>query len=95
MSVFRRSRVKVEAPTFEGMEYSRWRAGADSFGPVGRVLLTCESAVLGVLGFGALYGNAFLGTGVPLGFAIGFYMVIAIPVGAWMLRRVWKRTRIK
>ena len=93
MSVFRRSRVKMEAPTFEGMEYSRWRTGADSFGPVGRVLLTFEVAVLGVLGFGALYGD--LGAGVPLGFAIGFYMVIAISVGAWMLRRVRKRTWIK
>ena len=94
MSTYLRTQIAEKAPPVE-MTYSRWKAGPDSFGPIGRALLTLGVAVLFVLGFGVVYGNAFVGTGIPMWAAIAMYSVVGVPAAAWMLRRVWKRTRIK
>ena len=94
MSTYLRTQIAPKAPTIEA-SYSRWKAGPDSFGPVGRVLLTLCVAVLLVIGFGAVYGNAFVGTGIPMWAAIAMYSTVGVPAALWMLGRVWKRTRIR
>lgn len=67
--------------------YSRWEGGPLSFGPGGRIALT----VLIVVG-------AFIGSGLfaPWGspFAI-VYWPIACAYCAFLLRAVWRRTRVR
>jgi hypothetical protein len=80
----------------QATEFSRWRKGPTSFGPVGRVLLTLGVLVLLVVGYPLLRGLmvASVGFDVPgTGFVI-MYVCVAIPSGAYLLNRVWKRDRI-
>ena len=84
--------VRIEQAT----EFSRWRKGPTSFGPVGRVLLTFGVFVLRVVGYPLLRGLmvASVGFDVPgTGFVI-MYVCVAIPSGVYLLNRVWKRDRI-
>jgi hypothetical protein len=77
-------------------EFSRWRGGVTSFGPVGRTLLTIGVLLLLAIGYPILRGLIFSfgGMDVPgLGFLI-MYAVVAIPSGIYLLSRVWKRERI-
>jgi hypothetical protein len=60
--------------------FSRWRGGATSMGPFGRVAWTVFMLAFGVL---------FLWSGNP--FAIGPWWLIAMPL---VLRSVWARKRI-
>jgi hypothetical protein len=80
----------------QGTEFSRWRKGPTSFGPIGRLLLTLGVLVLLVVGYPLLRGLmvASVGFDVPgTGFVI-MYVCVAIPSGAYLLSRVWKRERI-
>jgi hypothetical protein len=80
----------------QATEFSRWRKGPTSFGLVGRVLLTVGVLVLLVVGYPLLRGLmvASVGFDVPgTGFVI-MYVCVAIPGGAYLLNRVWKRDRI-
>jgi hypothetical protein len=85
-----RSDVKI-AP-----EFSRWRGGATSFGPIGRSLLTLGVLLLLVVGYPVLRGLVFtvLGVDVPGGGFVLMYVCVAIPSGAYLLSRVWKRERV-
>ena len=77
-------------------EFSRWRGGATSFGPVGRTLLTIGVLLLLAIGYPILRGLIFSlgGMDVPgLGFLL-MYAVVAIPCGLYLLSRVWKRERV-
>ena len=77
-------------------EFSRWRKGPTSFGLPGRVSLTLAVLVLLVVGYPMLRGLmvASVGFDVPgSGFVI-MYVCVAIPGGAYLLSRVWKRDRI-
>lgn len=63
-------------------EFSRWRGGATSFGPVGRIL--CTVLLLGV------------DAAMLLGFSVGFlataaWLVVTPPI----LASIWKRARIR
>ena len=85
-----RAEIKV-AP-----EFSRWRGGATSFGPVGRVLMTLGVFVLLVVGYPVLRGLVFTVVGIDVpgsGFVL-MYVCVAIPSGAYLLSRVWKRERV-
>ena len=76
--------------------FSRWRGGATSFGPIGRLLLTLAVFVLLVVGYPILRGLVFAvgGMDIPgMGFII-MYLFVAVPGGAYLLSRVWKRERI-
>jgi hypothetical protein len=77
-------------------EFSRWRGGATSFGPIGRILLTVGVFLLLAIGYPLLRGLVFSlgGMDVPgLGFVL-LYAVVAIPAGIYLLSRVWKRERV-
>jgi hypothetical protein len=77
-------------------EFSRWRGGATSFGPVGRVLLTVGVLLLLVVGYPVLRGLVFTVVGIDVpgsGFVV-MYVCVAIPAGAYLLSRVWKRERV-
>jgi hypothetical protein len=77
--------------------YSRWKGDDNTFGPAGRIIMT----VLLVIG---LFAGYFLFTGgitnigpfkFPVLGSIIVYAVIAIGVGAWALKTIWKRARVK
>jgi hypothetical protein len=77
-------------------EFSRWRGGATSFGPIGRALLTLGVIVLLIVGYPILRGLIFtvIGMDVPGNGLIVLYAAAAIPGAAYLLARVWKRERI-
>lgn len=91
--------VRTGAPTARietHTEFSRWRGGATSFGPVGRILLTIGVLILLAVGYPILRGLifAFGGVDVPgAGFMV-MYAVVAVPAGFYLLSRVWKRERV-
>jgi len=97
MSVFRRSRMNVEAPSLEGMEYSRWKGGPTSFGPVGRSLLTVGLCIGVFVGYFIAQGGMVVTVGVEIPAPLSYvmYAVIAIPLAVWGLKTIWKRARIK
>jgi hypothetical protein len=76
--------------------FSRWRGGATSFGPVGRILLTLGVIAMLIVGYPLLRGLIFsiIGLDVPGAGLIVLYVCAALPAGAYMLNRVWKRERI-
>jgi hypothetical protein len=78
-------------------EFSRWRGGATSFGPVGRVLLTLGVIVMLIVGYPLLRGLIYAvgGMDIPGVGLIVLYACVALPGGAYMLNRVWKPERIK
>jgi hypothetical protein len=77
-------------------EFSRWRGGATSFGPVGRVFLTLGAIALLIAGYPILRGLVFtvVGIDVPGSGFIVMYVCIAVPAGAYLFSRVWKRERV-
>jgi len=77
-------------------EFSRWRGGATSFGPVGRTLLTLGVIVMLIVGYPLLRGLIYTvgGVDIPSAGLIVLYACAALPGGAYMLNRVWKRERI-
>jgi len=91
--------VRTGAPTSRletHTEFSRWRGGVTSFGPVGRILLTIGVLLLLAIGYPILRGLVFTlgGMDVPgVGFMI-MYAVVAVPAGLYLLSRVWKRERV-
>lgn len=89
--------LRVRPPSVETPpEFSRWRGGPTSFGPVGRVLLTMTVLALLAIGYPMLRGLMVAGVGfdVPgIGFA-SMYAIVAVPAGTYMLLRVWKRERV-
>lgn len=72
--------VAAPEPVRAEPTYSRWRGGATSMGPIGRVLWTVFMVAVGLL---CLYSQN------P--FAIGPWWLIAMPL---VLRSVWARKRI-
>lgn len=77
-------------------EFSRWRGGTTSFGPIGRILLTVGVILLLLIGYPLLRGlvYSFAGMDIPgTGFVI-LYACAAIPCSIYMLSRVWKRERV-
>lgn len=77
-------------------EFSRWRGGATSFGPIGRVLLTLGVIVMLIVGYPLLRGLIFsiIGLDIPGFGLVVLYTCAALPAGAYVLNRVWKRERI-
>ena len=77
-------------------EFSRWRGGATSFGPAGRILLTVGVFMLLALGYPLLRGLIYSvgGVDVPGAGFMALYVLVAIPCGFFLLSRVWKRERV-
>ena len=74
------------APDEPTPQYSRWRAGPTTFGPVGRISITLVVAAVGVLVF-----FVFRIVDGPIVVAdVGIYGVGAF----FLLRHVWKRERV-
>jgi hypothetical protein len=66
--------------------YSRWKAGATTFGPVGKIFITG-----GLVGFGGLLFLAFRIVEGPMVIAdVGAYAIVA----GLLLRHVWRRVPI-
>ena len=90
-------RSNTVAPELKlSQEFSRWRAGATSFGPVGRSFLTVLVLLMLVVGYPLIRGLIMMvgGMDVPgLGFLL-MYLVVALPAGIYLLSRVWRRERI-
>jgi hypothetical protein len=83
-------------PLEQTHEFSRWRAGATSFGPIGRAVLTALVLVMLAVGYPLMRGLIMMvgGMDVPgAGFMI-MYLVVALPLGIYLLSRVWRRERI-
>jgi hypothetical protein len=76
--------------------FSRWRGGATSFGPVGRILLTLGVLVMLIVGYPLLRGLIYsiIGLDIPGVGLVVLYACAALPAGGYMLNRVWKRERI-
>lgn len=76
----------------EPVQYSRWRAGPTSFGPLGRSLLSIGVVVLGVLGYFALLGNIGITPSVTseLLYALGY-----TPIAVWLWFRIWRPQRVQ
>ena len=75
---------------------ARWRGGATSFGPIGRLLLTIAVFLLLVVGYPLLRGLVFAVGGMDIpgkGFII-MYLCVGVPSGVYLLSRVWKRERV-
>jgi hypothetical protein len=77
-------------------EFSRWRGGATSFGPIGRVMLTLGVIVMLIVGYPLLRGLIYAvgGMDIPGTGLVVLYACVALPGGAYMLNRVWKPERI-
>jgi hypothetical protein len=77
-------------------EFSRWRGGATSFGPLGRALLTLGVIVMLIVGYPLLRGLIYAigGMDIPGAGLVVLYACVALPGGAYMLNRVWKPERI-
>jgi hypothetical protein len=77
-------------------EFSRWRGGATSFGPLGRSLLTLGVIVMLIVGYPLLRGLIYAvgGMDIPGVGLVVLYACAAIPGGVYMLNRVWKPERI-
>ena len=77
-------------------EFSRWRGGATSFGPVGRILLTIGVLLLLAICYPLLRGLIFslVGMDVPGPGFMAMYVLVAVPSGFYLLSRVWKRERV-
>jgi len=68
--------------------YSRWHEGTTTFGPIGRSAITALIAAIGAV--------LWLSFGPPWSLSIGLELWIAyIGIGAWVLKDVWKRDRIR
>jgi hypothetical protein len=82
--------VKIEP------EFSRWRGGPTSFGPLGRILLTLGVLVMLIVGYPLLRGLIYsiIGLDIPGVGLVVLYACAALPAGGYMLNRVWKRERI-
>jgi hypothetical protein len=78
-------------------EFSRWRGGATSFGPVGRIMLTLGVIMMLIVGYPLLRGLIYAvgGIDIPGAGLVVLYTCVALPGGAYMLNRVWKPERIK
>jgi hypothetical protein len=77
-------------------EFSRWRGGPTTFGPVGRSFLTIGMLLVLVAGYPLLRGFilAMVGFDVPgTGFVI-MYVALAVPSGLYLGTRIWKRVRV-
>lgn len=96
MSGYLRANLKVEAPPID-MTYSRWKAGPESFGPVGRSFLTVLLIIGVFVGYFIAQGGVVVTVGmeVPAPASYFMYAVLAIPLAFWGLKTIWKRTRIK
>jgi hypothetical protein len=67
--------------------YSRWRAGATTFGPLGRVVIT-----VALVGFQAFWWKVVGAGGIE--FVLVSYLASTV-VSIWILTHVWKRDRVQ
>jgi hypothetical protein len=76
--------------------YSRWRGGATSFGPLGRIVMTIGVLLGLAIGYPLARGLIFATVGMDVpgtGFLL-MYAAIAAVAGAWLLSRVWRKARV-
>ena len=91
-------RSNIGQPDVKHMpEFSRWRGGATSFGPLGRFMLTLGVIVMLIVGYPLLRGLIYAvgGMDIPGKGLVIMYACVALPGGAYMLNRVWKPERIR
>jgi hypothetical protein len=82
--------------TYPAPEFSRWKGGHESFGPVGRIVLTIGLLIGLFIGYFIFYGGMVTTIGeIPVNGAIGMYSILAIFLGGWGLKTIWKRARIR
>ncbi len=90
-----RTQMRSSAPPVQPV-YSRWRAGPTSFGAFGRSVMTVLMILGLVAGYPMARGGMFAAAGVDIPgtpFLIG-YAAVAIPLGLFLLTRIWKRARV-
>jgi hypothetical protein len=78
-------------------EYSRWKGGPESFGPAGRIIMTSLLLMGLFVGYFFFQGGmvSFGGFALPLLGSIIMYGLLAAFIGAWALKSIWKRARVK
>lgn len=92
------SRARIPAPRDPAhvATYSRWKKGATSFGPVGRILLTILTLIGLVIGYPILRGLMLVAMGmdVPGSGFFAMYLSVAITGGLFILSKIWRPSRI-
>lgn len=76
--------------------FSRTKAGATSFGAVGRAIMTLLLLIAVPIGYPMTRGMAvaFVGLDIPgRGFMI-YYFIFVSPFVAYVLYRIWRRARV-
>jgi hypothetical protein len=95
-SLFTRTKSGPNTTPEHEVVYSRWKGGPESFGPIARVLLTIGLflglVVLYPIWYG-LIGGPMLG--IPNVYTNVTFAIVAIGLGAWALKTIWKRARVK
>jgi hypothetical protein len=90
-------RDRAVGATVVHTEFSRWRGGPTSYGPLGRTLLTLSVLIGLVIGEPLMRGLMVATVGFDpsgAGFMV-FYAVLAVPVCAYVIVvRIWKRVRV-
>ncbi len=95
-SLYSRTKMGPNTAPEHPPEYSRWKAGPESFGPAVRVLLTFGLAVGLVVLYPVWYG--IIGgpmMGIPNVYTNATYGIVATGLGFWALKTIWKRARVK
>jgi hypothetical protein len=90
------TRIPVQRDPAHVATYSRWKKGATSFGPVGRILLTILTLIGLVIGYPILRGLMLVAMGmdVPGSGFFAMYLSIAITGGLFILSKIWRPSRI-
>ncbi|MEX0833043.1 MAG: hypothetical protein WD757_00750 [Actinomycetota bacterium] len=80
---------EVRVPDLEAdQEWSRWRAGTTTLGPIGRVLTTLPVVAFGI-------GGIFLVRIIPMpAYASYFFLAPYLVIAYLVLRYIWARDRV-
>ena len=96
MSGYLRANLRPTAPPVD-MTFSRWKAGPESSGPVGRGFLTILLIIGVFVGYFLAQGGMVVTVGmqIPAPSSYVMYAILAIPLSFWGLKTIWKKARIK
>ena len=89
-------RVPIQREPGHEATYSRWRGGATSFGPVGRIGFTILTLFGLAIGYPIMRGLMLvtMGMDVPGSGFIAMYLTVAITGGLFLMSKIWKSTRV-
>jgi hypothetical protein len=89
-------RVPIQREPGHEAVYSRWRGGATSLGPVGRIGFTILALFGLAIGYPILRGLILvtMGMDVPGSGFLAMYLTVAITGGLFLMSKIWRSNRI-